>query len=284
MELGVLIFPTDLSIRPARLARELEARGFESLWVTEHTHIPTSRKTPWPGGPSLPEEYKRTLDPFVALASAAAVTTQLRLGTGICLVAQHDPIVLAKAVASVDHVSDGRFLFGIGVGWNFEEMADHGIDPTRRRSVVREKVLAMTRLWTDEVAEFHGEFVDFPPCWTWPKPVQRPHPPIVMGGAGGPITFRHVIEYCDGWMPIHGRRDVVGALTDLRHAAEDAGRDPASIEIGVFGVPNDENIVARYRELGVARCLLAVPSAPDSVVLSLLDQQMALIDIASSRA
>ena len=282
MELGVLIFPTDLSIRPARLACELEDRGFESLWVTEHTHIPTSRTTPWPGGANLPEEYKRTLDPFVALTSAAAVTTRLRLGTGICLVAQHDPIVLAKTIASLDLVSDGRFLFGIGVGWNVEEMADHGVDPARRRGVVREKVLAMRRLWTEEVAEFHGEFVDFPPCWSWPKAVQRPHPPIVMGGAGGPITYRHIIEYCDGWMPIHGRRDVVDALSDLRHAAEDAGRDPASIEIGVFGVPNDEAIITRYRELGVARCVLAVPSAPESVVLELLERQTALLDVANT--
>jgi len=276
MDLGVLLFPTDLSIRPALLARELEERGFESLWVTEHTHIPTSRVTPWPGGPNLPEEYRRTLDPFVALTSAAAVTTRLRLGTGICLVAQHDPIVLAKCVASLDLVSDGRFLFGIGVGWNVEEMTDHGVIPGRRRSIVREKVLAMQQLWTEEVASFNGDFVEISPSWMWPKPVQSPHPPIVMGGAGGPVTFRHVIEYCDGWMPIHGRRDVLGAIAELRRAADDAGRDPATIEIGVFGVPNDRAVIDAYRQAGVTRCVLAVPSGPADTVLPVLDSYRGL--------
>ena len=277
MDLGVLIFPTDLSIRPAQLGRELEDRGFESLWVTEHTHIPTSRATPWPGGPDLPEEYKRTLDPFVALASAAAVTTRLRLGTGICLVAQHDPIVLAKSVATLDLVSEGRFVFGIGVGWNVEEMVDHGVDPGRRRSIVREKVLAMKQLWTQDVASFSGEFVDISPSWMWPKPAQRPHPPIVLGGAGGPVTFRHVIEYCDGWMPIHGRRDVLGAIAEFRHAVENAGRDPAAIELGVFSVPNDPGVIDAYREAGVARCVLRVPSATAAEVLPLLDRYVPLL-------
>jgi len=281
MDLGVLIFPTDLSIRPAQLGRELEDRGFESLWVTEHTHIPTSRATPWPGGPDLPDEYKRTLDPFVALASAAAVTTRLRLGTGICLVAQHDPIVLAKSVATLDLVSEGRFVFGIGVGWNVEEMVDHGVDPGRRRSIVREKVLAMKQLWTQDVASFSGEFVDISPSWMWPKPAQRPHPPIVLGGAGGPVTFRHVIEYCDGWMPIHGRRDVLGAIAEFRHAVEDAGRDPAAIELGVFSVPNDPGVIDAYREAGVARCVLRVPSATAAEVLPLLDRYVPLLAAAA---
>jgi len=281
MDLGVLIFPTDLSIRPAQLGCELEDRGFESLWVTEHTHIPTSRATPWPGGPDLPEEYKRTLDPFVALASAAAVTTRLRLGTGICLVAQHDPIVLAKSVATLDLVSEGRFVFGIGVGWNVEEMVDHGVDPGRRRSIVREKVLAMKQLWTQDVASFSGEFVDISPSWMWPKPRQCPHPPIVLGGAGGPVTFRHVIEYCDGWMPIHGRRDVLGAIAEFRHAVEDAGRDPAAIELGVFSVPNDPAVIDAYREAGVARCVLRVPSATAAEVLPLLDRYVPLLAAAA---
>ena len=227
MELGILAFATDQAMRPDQLALTVEDRGFESMWVTEHTHVPTSRATPWPGGSELPEYYKRTLDPFVALTSAAAATSRLRIGTGICLVAQHDPIVLAKSVASLDLLSDGRFLFGIGVGWNVEEMASHGVDAKRRRSLVREKVLAMRRLWTDDVASFHGEFVDLPPSWMWPKPIQHPHPPIILGGAGGPVRVRHVIEYCDGWMPIHGRRDVVAAIAELRAAAEDAGSDPA---------------------------------------------------------
>jgi len=276
MDIGALIFPTDVSIRPDTLAVALEERGFESLWVTEHTHIPTSRTSPWPGGPNLPEEYKRTLDPFVALTAAAAVTTSLRLGTGICLVAQHDPIVLAKTIASLDFLSRGRFIFGIGVGWNTEEMADHGVDPARRRSIARDKVLAMKALWTEDEASYSGEFVRFDSTWSWPKPVQRPHPPVVMGGAGGPITFRHVIEYCDGWMPIHGRRAVLGAITELRRGAEDAGRDGATIEIGVFGVPWDAAVIQTYREAGVSRCLLGLPSAPESTVMPLLDTFPAL--------
>lgn len=278
MDFGALIFPTDLSVRPDVLARELEDRGFESLWVTEHTHIPTSRLSPWPGGPDLPEEYKRTLDPFVVLTSAAAATTKLKLATGICLVAQHDPIVLAKTISSLDLVSGGRFIFGIGVGWNVEEMADHGVDPSRRRAIVREKVLAMRELWTKEEASYSGEFVNFEPTWSWPKPVQQPHPPVVMGGAGGPITFRHIIEYCDGWMPIHGRRSVFGRIDDLRAAADSAGRDPATLEIGVFGVPGDPAIIDAYRKAGVSRCVLSLPSAPADTIAPLLDQYASLLD------
>ena len=175
----------DLSIRPDRLAKAMEDRGFESLWVTEHTHIPTSRRTPWPGGPNLPDEYRRTLDPYVALSAAAAVTSTLRLGTGISLVAQHHPINLAKAVASVDLLSNGRLDLGIGVGWNEDEMEHHAVPPSRRRAVTREHVLAMKELWTKEAASFDGEFVQFSPSWSWPKPVQSPHPPVIMGGAGG---------------------------------------------------------------------------------------------------
>ncbi len=278
MDFGALIFPTDLSIRPDVLARELEDRGFESLWVTEHTHIPTSRTSPWPGGPNLPEEYKRTLDPFVALTSAASVTTKLKLATGICLVAQHDPIVLAKTIASLDLVSNGRFIFGIGVGWNIEEMSDHGVDPSRRRSIARDKVLAMKELWTNDESSYSGEFVNFESTWSWPKPVQQPHPPVVMGGAGGPITFRHIIEYCDGWMPIHGRRAVLGAIKQLRAAADAAGRDPATLELGVFGVPSDQAIIDTYGEAGVSRCVLSLPSAPADTVLALLDSYASVLD------
>jgi probable F420-dependent oxidoreductase len=277
VKLGILIFPTDLSIRPDRLAVAAEERGFESLWVTEHTHIPTSRRTPWPGGPNLPEEYRRTLDPFVALTSAAAVTSRLRLATGISLVAQHDPIVMAKTIASLDLLSLGRVTLGIGVGWNQEEMADHGVDPARRRAVAREKVLAMKALWTEEEASFEGEFVHFPPAWSWPKPVQQPHPPVVMGGAGGPVTFRHVVEYCDGWMPIHGRRSVLDKLPLLRAAAEDAGRDPASIELGVFGVPGDPSVIDTYRDAGISRCVLGLPSADEPTVLATLDRATDLV-------
>jgi probable F420-dependent oxidoreductase len=278
MELGVLIFPTDLSIRPDHLAREVEDRGFGSMWVTEHTHIPTSRKTPWPGGPVLPEEYRRTLDPYVALAAAAAVTQRITLGTGITLVAQHHPINLAKSVASVDLMSQGRVALGIGVGWNVDEMEHHGVDPARRRDVVREHVLAMKALWTEDEASFEGEFVQFGPSWAWPKPVQRPHPPILMGGAGGPVTFRHVAEYCDGWMPIHGRKDVLDKLPLLEQACEAAGRDPKTVELGVFGCPGKADVIASYAERGFSRAILGLPSAPADVVLPILDGYAALLD------
>jgi probable F420-dependent oxidoreductase len=277
VQYGVMIFPTDLSIEPAHLAREAEARGFDSLWVTEHTHIPVSRQSPWPGGPELPDEYRRTLDPFVALASAAAVTTTLQLGTGICLVNQHHPIALAKQAASLDHVSGGRFLFGIGVGWNAEEMAHHGVDPSRRRARAREHVLAMQQLWTQEEAEFHGEFVDFSPSWAWPKPVRTPHPPVIMGGAGGPVTFRHVVEYCDGWMPIHGRRGVLERIPELRATAEAAGRDPDSIEIGVFGCPPKPEVIESYAAAGVRRVVFGLPPAPADTVLPALDRYAGLL-------
>jgi probable F420-dependent oxidoreductase len=277
MDFGAMVFPTDLSIRPDRLAVELEARGFESLWVTEHTHIPVSRRTPWPGGADLPEEYRRTLDPYVGLTAAAMVTQQLRLGTGISLVAQHDPLILAKTVASLDLLSGGRVLFGIGVGWNEEEMQDHGVDPSRRRSVAREKVLAMRELWTQDEATFDGEFVRFPPTWSWPKPVSSPHPPIIMGGAGGPITFRHVVEFCDGWMPIHGRRSITDKLDDLRRAADEAGRDMTTIELGVFGCPPEPQVIDDYAALGFRRCALIVPPTGEDAALRALDRYSELI-------
>jgi probable F420-dependent oxidoreductase len=271
MHIGALIFPTDLSIRPAQLARELEDRGFESLWVTEHTHIPTSRRTPWPGGAELPEEYRRTLDPYLALTAAASVTERLGLGTGISLVAQHDPIVLAKTVATLDLLSSGRFTLGIGVGWNEDEMEHHGVDPKRRRAVAREKVLAMRQLWTEDEAAFDGEFVQFSPSWSWPKPITDPHPPILMGGAGGPVTFRHVVEYCDGWMPIHGRRGIAEKLPELRAAAEAAGRDPDTLELGVFGCPPDQKVIDDYAGLGFTRCVLGVPPTGEDDARRALD-------------
>jgi probable F420-dependent oxidoreductase len=278
MRVGVVIFPTDLSIRPDTLGRALEERGFESLWVTEHTHIPSSRRTPWPGGPELPDEYRRTLDPFVALTAAAAVTTKLKLGTGISLVAQHHPITLAKTTASLDFVSNGRFLFGIGVGWNEEEMEHHGVDPKQRRAIVREHVLAMKELWTNDNASFTGEHVQFSPTWSWPKPVQQPHPPVIMGGAGGPVTFRHIVEYCDGWMPIHGRRDVLDKLPMLHAAAEAAGRDPSTIDVGVFGCPPKPEVIDAYVEAGVSRVAIVIPPAPDDVVLPLLDRYAGIVE------
>ena len=199
------------------------------------------------------------------------MTERLELGTGISLVAQHDPIVLAKTVASVDLVSDGRVMLGIGVGWNEDEMEDHGVDPKRRRAVAREKVLAMKALWTEEEAAFDGEFVSFPPAWSWPKPVADPHPPILMGGAGGPVTFRHIVEYCDGWMPIHGRRSIADKLDDLRAAAAEAGRDMATIDLGVFGCPPDRAVIDDYAALGFTRCVLGVPPTGEDDALRALD-------------
>jgi probable F420-dependent oxidoreductase len=278
MELGVLIFPTDWSIRPDHLAREVEARGFGSLWVTEHTHIPTSRTTPWPGGAELPEEYRRTLDPYVALTAAAAVTDRLLLGTGVSLIAQHHPITLAKTVASLDLVSQGRVLLGIGVGWNVDEMEHHGVDPARRRGVTREHALAMKALWTEEAAAFDGEFVRFSPSWSWPKPVQPGGPPVLMGGAGGPITFRHIAEYCDGWMPIHGRKGVIDKLPELRAACETAGRDLDTLDLGVFGCPAKPEIIEAYGEAGFRRCVLGLPPAPADTVLPILDAYAPLVE------
>ncbi|MDR7532408.1 MAG: LLM class F420-dependent oxidoreductase [Armatimonadota bacterium] len=204
MKFGVIIFPTDYSISPVELGRAAEERGFESIWFPEHTHIPTSRRSPWPGGGELPREYSHSLDPFVALAAVAGVTSQIKLGTGICLVVERDPIILAKEVASLDHLSGGRFLFGIGGGWNLEEMENHGTNPNTRWRLLRERVLAMKRIWTEDAAEYHGRFVNFDPIWSWPKPIQKPHPPVIIGG-NGPRTLQRVIEYGDGWMPIGGR-------------------------------------------------------------------------------
>lgn len=278
MRVGALIFLTDKTISPDEVAVELEQRGYESLWVPEHTHIPTGRRTPYPAGGELPDEYRRTLDPVVALTSAAAVTERLRLGTGISLVAQHHPINLAKAIASLDHVSGGRVNFGVGVGWNEDEMEDHGVDPARRRQHAREHVLAIKRLWCEEVASFDGDFVRFGPTWSWPKPVQQPHPPVIIGGAGGPVTFRHVVEYCDGWMPIHGRRNIMMKLPQLLAMAEEQGRDPASIELGAFGCPADPTIIDQYAEAGFTRCVIWLPSAGADEVRRALDGASAVLD------
>lgn len=277
MHVGVTIFLTDRSIGTVEVARAAEERGFESLWLPEHTHIPTTRRTPYPAGEPLPPEYYRTHDPFVALTAAAIATERLKVATGICLVAQHDPIVLAKSVASLDHVSDGRFLFGIGYGWNEDEMEDHGVDPSRRRAIVREKVLAMKELWTEEEASFDGEFVHLPPSWAWPKPVTAPHPPIHIGGAGGPTLLRHVAEYADGWMPIGGR-GMSTKLPELRRLAEEQGRDPDAIEISVMAPRPDRELFDHYESIGVHRVVLWLPSAPADEVLPFLDRYVPLLD------
>ena len=218
MKFGAFMFPTDYSIGPAELATEVEARGFESLWFPEHTHIPASRQSPYPGGGELPQEYSHTLDPFVALGAAAAVTERILLGTGISLIIEHDPITLAKIVATLDQISGGRVLLGVGGGWNREEMSNHGTDPSRRWKLLRERIEAMKAIWTQDAAEYHGEFVDFDPIWSWPKPVQQPHPPIILGNAGAGAVGR-AVSYADEWMPIGGRVDLPQRLQELNAQA-----------------------------------------------------------------
>lgn len=276
MELGVSIFPTDRTIRPDRLAREVEDRGFGSLFFPEHTHMPVDH-SPHPAGQGLPEEYKRTHDPFVALMAAAAATTDLKVATGICLVAQHDPILLAKQVASLDLLSGGRAILGVGYGWNRPEAEHHGIDFDQRREVLREKVLAMQALWTDEEASFDGDHVSIAPTWSWPKPTQDPHPPVLLGAAAGESTFAHVIEFCDGWMPI-GAKPVFDDLPQLRRAAEEAGRDPDSISVTVYGTKPDPERLAALAEAGVERTVLWVPSADEATVMDQLDRNAAVLD------
>jgi probable F420-dependent oxidoreductase len=278
MLFGVYIFPTDETIALPELARAVEARGFESLFVPEHTHIPTSRATPWPGGAELPREYHRLHDPFVVLAAAAAVTDRLRLGTGVCLVIQRDPIVLAKQVASLDRVAGGRLLFGIGAGWNREEMRNHGTDPAARMTVLRERVLAMKAIWAGEQAEFHGRHVDFDSIYQWPKPLQQPHPPILVGGSG-PGVLERVLDYGDGWFPIQrgeGDLDRLAArMAELRGMAAERGREP--VPVSLFGARPRLEAVRRYQELGVARCVFPLPPAEPAEVLATLDRRAELV-------
>jgi probable F420-dependent oxidoreductase len=276
MDLGLFILQTDRTIAPDVLAREAEARGFESLFFAEHTHIPISRESPFPGGGELPDPYRRTLDPFVALAVAGQATTRLRLGTGVCLPAQHDPITLAKQIATLDHLTRGRVLLGIGFGWNLEEARDHGVDVGQRRAIAREKVLAMRALWSEEVASFEGEHVHVSESWAWPKPVQVGGPPVLLGGGATPAVFRHIVEYGDGWMPIGGSglRDDVEALARL---ARERGRDPSSISVTVFGTSADRRKLDHYADLGVDRAVIMLPSADPDRVLRALDRAGAMV-------
>jgi probable F420-dependent oxidoreductase len=276
MHVGITIFPTDYSIGPAEVAREVEARGFESLWLPEHTHIPVDLTSPWPGGAEIPKPYYDVYEPFISLAAAATVTSRIKLATGICLVVQRDPIQTAKDVATLDRLSNGRFLFGIGGGWNAAEMRDHGTEFASRFALMRERVLAMKAIWTQSTPEFHGEFVDFPPMRTWPKPVQMPHPPIHVGGAY-PHAVRRAIAYADGWIPILGRGPILEKIADVRREVGAAGRDPDAFEITLFGVPPDGDLLARARDAGVARCVLGLPSERVDTVLPVLDRHAAVM-------
>lgn len=266
MDFGLAIFPTEYSIGPVELGRAAEEAGFESLFVTEHTHIPASRESPWPGGPELPQEYWHTHDPFVALTTVAATTKRLRVGTGVALVTERDPIVTAKAVASLDVVSGGRLDFGVGAGWNREEMRHHGTDPRRRFAVLRERVLAMKAIWTEDEPAFHGEHVDFDPIWSWPKPVQRPHPPVLVGGTG-PRVLDRVLEYGDGWIPnMTDLDDLAARVAELR---DRAGRH---VPVTYFGARADPATVERLDAAGVDRALFMLPSAPEADVLARIER------------
>ena len=273
MEFGASIFFTDYSISPVELALALEERGFESLWVAEHSHIPVPRRTPAPGGGELPKRYYEVMDPFVTLSVAAAVTKRLKLGTGVCLTIQRDTIQTAKLVASLDQVSNGRFLFGIGGGWNAEEIENHGTQFATRFKKMREQVEAMKQIWTKSTAEYHGEIVNFSPMSSWPKPVQKPHPPVILGGAF-PWAARRAIRYGDGWIPIAstGRADPFDYLPRFRQMAEEAGRDPRSLPVTLGGAPEDADLLKRYRDLGVVRANFPVPPAKADEVLPKLDR------------
>ncbi len=272
MHFGACFFPTAYAISPVELSTALEDRGFESIWLAEHSHIPASRESAWPGGPDLPQMYHDTLDPFVTLGAIAATTTTLKLGTGIALVVQRDPIHTAKEVASLDVLSGGRVLFGVGAGWNFEEMADHGTDPDRRFGLMRERVEAMKALWAGDPAEYHGDHVDFDATYQNPKPAQRPHPPIHVGGVA-PGGLRRAVAYGNGWIPIGGRTAVDGAqLSAMRvEACAEAGRDPAEVEISIYYASADVGVLTDLADHGIERAAFAVPSAPRDEVLPLLD-------------
>lgn len=275
MRFGVTMFATDTSMSVVELAAAAEARGFDSVWIPEHTHIPTSRRTPPPTGDAeLAEEYKRSVDPLVALAAAASVTTTIHLGTGVLLPAQREPLVTAKAVATLQNLAGGRFELGIGFGWNEDELADHGVQYRTRRAHAREHVLAMQSIWRDDVAEFAGEFVAFPPTWSWPKPQQ--HVPVLIGGGAGPKMFAHIAEYGDGWIPIGGA-GIAEAVPQLRAAFDAAGRDPETLRIVPFGsLPTPEKL-DHFEQIGVTECVFRVPSADTDTVLRSLDQQHELI-------
>ncbi|HZM54237.1 MAG TPA: LLM class F420-dependent oxidoreductase [Acidimicrobiales bacterium] len=278
MRLGITAFLTDLAMGPADLARAAEDRGFHSLYLPEHTHLPVRAATP----PALVEgvhrdDYRRSLDPLVALAGAASVTGRIKLGTGVVLVAQHDPIVLAKQIATLDHLSGGRVVLGIGFGWNRAEAEDHGVEFRVRREVAREHVLCMQALWAEEQAEFHGAHVSLDPCWSWPKPIQQPRVTTLVGGGANPSVFAAVAEYADGWMPIGGS-GLAAALPELRRAVEVRGRDPEAIMVVPFGtVPTDQKL-AHYQELGIGEVVLRVPSGASAQMLPVLDGLASMVE------
>lgn len=264
MKFGISTFITDEGIGSADLGRALEQRGFDAAFLAEHTHIPTSRETPYPGGGDLPRKYYRTLDPFVSLTAMAAVTEKLLVGTGIALVIERDPITTASEVASLDYESGGRFLFGVGAGWNREEMANHGTDPARRGALMDERIRAMREIWTKDEAEFHGEYVDFDPIYSWPKPAQKPHPPIYVGGESKRSVAR-VAEYGGGWLPRAGTENLA---EQIKHVREQAGWQ---VPVSLFGTPPEESAIEQYSAAGVDRLLFDLPTESRDETLRILD-------------
>ena len=279
MHFGASMFFTDYSMTPQALAKALEERGFESVWAPEHSHIPLSRKTPFIFGGDLPKKYYDVMDPFVTLTAAALATTTLKVGTGVCLINQRDPIQTAKLVASIDQVSGGRFIFGIGNGWNQDEMENHGTDFANRHKLVRERVEAMKEIWTKPKAEYHGDYLKFDPMMTWPKPVQKPHPPVIVGGAF-PYGARRAIRYGDGWVP-HASRPEYGDVSDFlpqfHQMVVEAGRDPASLPLTMFRIVEDLDRLRHYRDIGIARVVITLPSAGPDQVLPIIDRWSDLI-------
>jgi probable F420-dependent oxidoreductase len=271
MKFGGAMFFTEYSMSAMELARALEERGFESVWAPEHSHIPLSRKTPFPGGGDLPKQYYDAMDPFVVLAAASQVTRTIKFGTGVALVQQRDVIQTAKLVASIDQVSQGRFLFGVGGGWNQDEMENHGTIYATRFKRMRESIEAMKEIWTQPEAEYHGEFVNFDAMIARPKPVHKPHPPVHVGGAF-PHGARRAIRYGDGWIPVAGRGDVADALPKFREMAREAGRDPNSIEVSLFGLGEDLDRLKRFADMGVTRVVPMFPPEKADTVLPIVDR------------
>ncbi len=276
MKVGVLTVPTEYSVQPDELARMVEDHGFESLFVAEHSHIPVSRDTPYPGGGELPREYSHTYDPFVSLTAAAAATSELLLATGICLVVERDPIITAKEVATLDRISGGRFLFGVGAGWNLEEVRNHGTDPRTRFSLMRERIEAIEAIWADDEAEYHGKHVSFDAIWQWPKPLQQPRPPILLGG-NGPKVLERVVAIADAWMPnwgLQSHEELFGRMEELQGLARDAGR--GEIPVTVYAARAKAAVLGELADAGVERVVLWIPPAPRDEVAPRLERLASL--------
>jgi probable F420-dependent oxidoreductase len=273
MEIGAAMFFTDYAMPAQEIGPALEQRGFESIWAPEHSHIPLSRRSPWPGGAELPKKYFDAMDPFVTLSVIAAVTRTIKIGTGVCLVIQRDTIQTAKLVASLDQVSAGRFLFGIGGGWNAEEMEDHGTEFKTRFKKLREQIEAMKAIWTQTKPEYSGDLVKFPPMMVWPKPVQKPYPPVILGGAY-PHAARRAVAYGDGWIPIAGRgdADLENQIVQFRAMAKEAGRDPGALPITIFSAPENLDTLKKYKDMGISRAIVQLPSASTDEIMPIIDR------------